>query len=62
MPWKCKDGGLKMGFKKKKGFCKDDQELKDLKKKNILRDGRNRVWKPREVIFLARNGAEMKKM
>ena len=30
--------------------------------KDILRDGKNQVWKPREVIFLARNGAEMKKM
>ena len=33
-----------MGFKKKKGFCKDDQELKDLKKKKIF-------WGMEEIEF-----------
>ena len=30
LPWRCKDEGLKMGFKN--GFFKDAQKLKDLKK------------------------------
>ena len=54
MPWRCKDERLKMGFAR---MLKHLRILRD-----ILKDHRNQVYKPRKVIFQARNCVETKKM